>query len=136
MKALFVALALLAFGCSAGTSPADDFPALAYTTTASESGGFVVEVRTSPQPPARGSNDVELTVTHASDGTPAPDLDVQVQTWMPSMNHGSADPTVTDVGEGKYLVSGVYLYMPGTWELRTTLSGAVTDHATPTLSVP
>jgi hypothetical protein len=26
--------------------------------------------------------------------------------------------------------------MPGTWELRTTLSGAVTDHVTPTLSIP
>jgi hypothetical protein len=34
-----------------------------------------------------------------------------------------------------YLVTEVYLYMPGLWTLRTTISGAMTDHAAPQLTI-
>jgi hypothetical protein len=131
-----VLLAAATAACSGGAAPSAGFPADPYTTATSDSGALVVEVRTSPQPPARGSNEVELMVTRAADGSPATGLDVAVQPWMPSMNHGSADPTVAEEGGGRYLVTGVYLYMPGTWELRASFSGPVSDHATPTLSVP
>lgn len=131
-----VLLAGAAAACSGGAAPAAGFPADPYTTTASDSGALVVEVRTSPQPPARGTNAVELTVTRAADGAPVPGLAVGVQPWMPSMNHGTSTPTVTDQGDGRYLVTDVYFYMPGTWQLRTTFSGAVSDHAAPALSVP
>jgi hypothetical protein len=125
-----------AAACSGGAAPAAGFPAEPYTTTTSDSGALVVDVRTSPQPPARGSNSVELTVKQASDGTPVDGLSVAIQVWMPAMNHGSADPTIAPDGSGKYLVTNVYLYMPGTWQLRTTLTGTTTDHATPSLDVP
>jgi hypothetical protein len=130
---LAVALAACSGGAAATTA---GFPAEPYTTTTSDAGTLVVDVRTSPQPPVRGSNSVELTVSRAADGTPVPGLGVVAQTWMPAMNHGSSTPTVSEEGEGKYLVTGVYLYMPGTWQLRTTFSGSVSDHATLTLTVP
>jgi hypothetical protein len=132
------AVAACAIACSgpAPASGAATFPPEAYVTTTSDSGALNIGVRTSPQPPARGANHVELTVTSASDGTPRDDLTIDVQPWMPAMNHGSSSPTVTPEGGGKYLVSDVYLYMPGTWELRTTISGALVDHATPSIAVP
>jgi hypothetical protein len=129
-------LALACAACSAGAPPAGGFPVEPYTTTTSDSGALGVEVRTSPQPPSRGTNSVELTVTRGSDGSPVPGLSLGVRTWMPAMNHGSSEPTVTEEGEGKYLVTEVYLYMPGTWELQTTFSGPVSDHATASLPVP
>jgi hypothetical protein len=133
---LRVLLAGATAACSGGAATPAGFPADPYTTTTSDSGTLVVDVRTSPQPPARGTNSVELTVTHASDGTPATGLGVGVQPWMPAMNHGSSNPTITEEGQGRYLVTEVYLYMPGTWELRTTFSGPISDHAAPALSVP
>jgi hypothetical protein len=134
---LSLALAACAIvACSAGAAPAAGFPADAYVTATSDSGALLIAVRTNPQPPARGTNDVELTVTHAADGSPAPGLTLAVQTWMPAMNHGSASPTIREEGGGNYLVSSVYLYMPGSWQLRTTFSGPLDDHATLALSVP
>lgn len=132
------ALAVCAVACSsaAPATGAATFPADAYITTTSASGALNIEVRTSPQPPSRGVNHVELTITSASDGTPRDGLTIDVRPWMPSMGHGSSQPTVTPEGGGKYLASEVYLYMPGTWELRTTISGVLTDHATPSVAVP
>jgi len=132
--------ALIAAGVASCSSAAPassaTFSGDAYATVTSDSGALRIEMRTSPQPPARGTNDAELTIASAADGTPRDDLDVQVTTWMPAMNHGSSTPTITGEGGGKYLVQGVYLYMPGTWELRMTFSGAITDHATASFSVP
>jgi hypothetical protein len=131
-------LSVGALSCSSAAPSAGPatFSSDAYAMATSDSGALHVEVRTSPQPPVRGTNEAELTVTGADDGRPRDGLDVQVTTWMPAMNHGSSAPTVTAEGGGKYLVQGVYLYMPGTWELRMTFAGAITDHATASLSVP
>jgi hypothetical protein len=93
-------------------------------------------MRTWPQPPAMGTNALELTVTDAADGTPRDDLVVAVSPWMPAMNHGSSSiPTVTPQGHGKYLVTEVYLFMPGLWQLRTSFSGGVTDHVAPAVEI-
>jgi hypothetical protein len=131
-----VVLAIASVSCSGAAAPEQGFPADPYTTVTSDSGGLVVDVRTSPQPPARGTNSVELRITRAADGVAVTGLSVAVRAWMPSMNHGSSDPTVVDEGGGKYLVRDVYLYMPGTWQLQTTFAGPLDDHATASFGIP
>jgi hypothetical protein len=125
--------------CSGSSAPqgSKTFSADAYQTTTADSGALSVQVRTSPQPPQRGTIRVELTVTNVGDGTPRDGLTLDVVPWMPAHNHGtSVVPTVAAEGQGKYLVTGVDLFMPGHWELRTTFSGPVTDHAAPAFDVP
>jgi hypothetical protein len=136
-RAWLATAALLASAAcsSAASSPAAGFPPDAYATTMSDSTALAIAVRTSPQPPSRGTNEVQLTVTRASDGTPVDGLMLDVEPWMPSMDHGTSTPTVTPEGGGVYLVTEVYLYMPGLWTLRTSISGAMTDHAAPQLTV-
>jgi len=111
------------------------FPAIAYATTPSTTGALVVEVRTSPQPPSVGTNEAQLLVTRATDGTAVDDLTVSVEPWMPSMGHGTSTPTVTPEGGGTYLVTDLYLYMQGVWILRTTISGPMSDSAAPQLEI-
>jgi hypothetical protein len=120
---------------SASPAPAGTFPGDPYTTITSDSGALVIDVRTSPQPPSRGTNEVELTITRAGDGTPVDGLSLDVVPWMPAMEHGTSAPSVTAEGGGVYLVTEVYLYMPGIWDLRTAISGAATDDATPQLTI-
>jgi hypothetical protein len=103
----------------------------------SKTGELSVEVRTSPQPPVRGTNLVELTVTSTVDGSPRPGLSIAMTPWMPAMNHGSsAIPTATPETGGKYLVMDVDLFMPGRWELRTSFSGPTKDYVAPAFDVP
>jgi hypothetical protein len=96
---------------------------------------LTIAVRTSPQPPSRGTNDVQLTVTRTDDGSPVDGLTLDVVPIMPSMGHGTAMTAITPQGAGVYLVTGVYLYMPGTWELKTSFSGPIQDNAAPVLTV-
>jgi hypothetical protein len=131
------AIGLALGGCSGrtATGPAT-FPPDPYTTDMGSSGVLSVAVRTSPQPPARGTNDVQFIVTSVATGGPVDGLTIDVQPWMPAMNHGTSAPTVTPQGNGTYLVSEVYLYMPGVWQLRSTISGPASDHVQPELSIP
>jgi hypothetical protein len=117
------------------SSQAGAFPAAAYTTTTSSTGALVIDVRTSPQPPSVGTNDVQLSITRASDGTPVDGLTLGVEPWMPSMGHGTSTTTVVPQGGGMYLVTDVYLYMQGVWTLRTTISGSMSDNAAPQLDI-
>lgn len=135
-------LALLAGACSSvdpvgASSASGAFPADPLMTLHTEAGALGIEVRTSPsQPPSRGTVSVEYTVTEAS-GAPATGLTLLVEAWMPSMGHGaSTKPKVSEEGQGKYVAEGVELSMPGRWELRTTFSGAASDHATVVFDVP
>jgi hypothetical protein len=134
---LLCAAALVA-GCSSESAGgADAFPSAAYATVASDSGALNLEVRTAPdQPPSRGTASVEYRIsTHA--GAPQDGLDLTVLPFMPSMGHGaSGKPTVSAKGDGRYVISGVELFMAGHWELRTDISGAVKDHAAPSFDVP
>ena len=134
---LSVALLSLASACSGGAAPGSaTFSADAYVTAASTSGALSVAVRTSPQPPARGTDSVELTITRVSDGTPVDGLSLDVVPWMPAMGHGTSTPTVTPEGDGVYLVTEVYLFMPGLWALQTAISGPMTDSVAPQVTVP
>jgi hypothetical protein len=120
-------LALYCGACSGSSIAPTD------ATVMSDSGSLRVELRVSPQ---RGTNTAELTITNAADRMPRNDIAVTVVPFMPAMNHGSSSPTVTPEGSGKYQVAQLYLYMPGYWELRTTLSGPTSDHATLAVQVP
>jgi hypothetical protein len=141
VPAVFVVVAA-SFACAACSGAAEPsgavtFPADAYFTMATKSGALHLEVRASPQPPERGTNAFELTVRDASSGEPRDDLTLAVKPWMPAMNHGSsAIPVVTPAGHGKYVVTEVYLFMPGHWELQTSFTGAVTDYVAPAVDIP
>jgi hypothetical protein len=137
--ALAALAALSAGGCGAA-APADSgppvFPADALTVASSTSGSLSVELRTDPQPPVRGAIRGQLFIADAT-GAGVDGLDVSVLPWMPAHGHGTSVATsVTAQGGGLYLVDQLYLYMAGTWELRTTISGAMTDAAVPAVEVP
>jgi len=112
---LQAAVVVACAGCSSGTGTSADFPAAAFSTTMTDSAAMRVELRTSPQPPTRGGIDAELTFTDAASGAPRDGLTLQVQPWMPAMNHGAIKATVTPEGNGKYLVTEIDRdrYMPG-----------------------
>jgi hypothetical protein len=55
---------------------------------------------------------------------------------MPSHGHGaSVHPEVHPEGGGVYRVEQVVFFMPGRWELRTTI-GDGEDHAAPVFQIP
>jgi hypothetical protein len=134
--ALFIAVGAVA--CSgAGARPPPSFTADALLSLQSDSSALAIQVRTSPQPPQRGTVDVELTVNQTADGSPVDGLTLAVTPWMPAHDHGtSLVPTVSAQGNGVYLVSDVDFFMAGYWELRTTFSGPITDHAAPAFEIP
>ena len=140
LPALPVFACLLA--CSSGdpgaTTNAGDFPAQALTTLASDSGKLSIEVRTSPeQPPSRGEMSVQFVVRNATGGAPAAGLGIAMTPWMPVMDHGtSTTPDVSETAPGVYVVNHVALFMPGTWQLRTDISGPLVDHVAPSLQIP
>jgi len=101
----------------------------------SDQGSLRLVLDASPDPPAVGTDAFVLTVTNASDGSPRDGLTIAVTPWMPSMGHGTSTPTVTALGKGQYRLSEIYLFMPGTWELKTTFSGPVSDHAEPQFEI-
>jgi hypothetical protein len=131
----WAALAAACAGCSSGTGPSGGFPASPFSTVMTDSGMLRVEVRTSPQPPSRGGIDAELTITDATTGAPRDGLTLQMRPWMPAMNHGAIMATITPEGGGKYLATEVDLFMAGLWELRTTISGPVSDHVAPQFEI-
>lgn len=101
------------------------------------SGILSVVLRTSPQPPPRGTVAAEMSVSQVSDGTPVDSLTLQVRPWMPAHDHGSSIvPKIASEGNGKYVVTNIDLFMPGHWELQTTFSGPVTDYVAPAFDVP
>jgi hypothetical protein len=82
----------------------------------------------------RGTNSLEFEITSAGAGVDGLSLDVTP--WMPAMGHGaSVKPSVHAEGQGKYLVENVELFMPGLWQLQTTFSNGVSDHAAPSFEV-
>ena len=130
---------LLLCGC-AGSSPAGDEGARAdsvvdagpVAVVMSDSEQLQIEVHTGPdQPPTRGVSVVELDISDAQSGDPVDGLALTVVPWMPAMGHGtSVKPQVEAMGDGVYLVSRVNMYMGGEWDLRTSISGTLVDHAT------
>ena len=137
MRTTALTLAAILAACSSGNATSGsrgDFPADALAT-ATSAGGLHVEVRSSPQPPPRGTCTMQVTLSGASG--PTDGVDIALVPWMDAMGHGtSIKPSVSAVGGGKYVVSNVSLFMPGTWSLRFAFSGAVNDEATVPVDVP
>jgi len=132
-------------GCGAAPAPSESGPvsfgAEPLVVLTSTTGTKQVTVWTSPQPPVKGVNAVQLLVADATTGTPLDGLDVQAVPWMPSHGHGTSAKTLVEpLDRGLYQVDNVYLYMDGSWELRTTLttpaSSATADSVVPVFDVP
>ncbi len=129
MLRLLPMLALLAAcGGPAPVGPAMEFPEEPLLTQASSGGALKISLRTSPQPPQAGLLDVQYQLTRA-DGTPATGVGLQVTPFMPAMGHGTAAAQVEDLGGGVFRLQDLRLAMPGSWELRTTFTGAADDSA-------
>jgi hypothetical protein len=129
------ALALAGLGCSSGSSGADTgaFGATPAAVVTTDAGSYRIAVHSAPDAvPSRGNNSLRFVVTRASDGAPVSGLSLDVVPWMPAMGHGaSVKPTVAPGTEaGTYTASNVNLFMPGLWEIRTTIGGETSDHVT------
>jgi hypothetical protein len=136
MKTLLSTAALLGAVACSGSSDSPTAATSFPLEKPSDSGALSIQVTATPDPPTVGTNSFELTITRTADGSTVDGLTVAVVPYMPSMGHGtSAPPTVIAEGGGKYLVSNVYLFMPGVWELKTTISGAVNDDVEPTFQL-
>ena len=138
-RSLTLALGVLLAACSGGGS-GDPGPvaAEAAVTVTSDSGSYRISVHSAPDAqPTRGVNTLQMIVTRAGDGAPAVGLELQVVLWMPAMGHGaSVKPSVhAEAAPGVFTVTNVNLFMPGLWEIRTTIGGSASDHVTPTFEI-
>ena len=71
---------------------------------------------------------------HPSDGSMvAAEItdDVNVELWMPDMNHGSSPVEVSKAAIGTYHANDVFFIMPGKWEIKFQIknSGVIQDEA-------
>jgi hypothetical protein len=135
-----VGLAIASLGCASedtGSAGAASFPNDALLTVTSQTGNLHIDLRTAPdQPPSRGVASVEYRVADVNQ-TPVDGLTISVVPWMPDMGHGaSTTPTVQAMGNGRYVITNVELFMPGRWDLRTTISGSSDDSVTPEFQIP
>jgi YtkA-like len=128
-------------GSSSSSTSANSFSETPLMTVTSDSGKLHVDVRTSPsQPPTRGQQSVQLVIADEN-GAPQSGLTLDTTPWMPAMGHGaSVTPAVTETTPGTYVIADVDMFMPGTWELRTTIadadSGTSADHVAPSFQIP
>lgn len=139
MNRLFVLpvlLVWLAGACGSEDEAKAPFPETPFQTTTSDSGKLRLEIRTSPQPPAKGPADVEVTVLDAETSAPVDGLAIRVSPWMGSMGHGSNSVDSVPQGGGRYVAREVLFSMSGKWELKLVVSGSVEDTAeTPSFEV-
>src|SRR4051812_34550275 len=135
-----VATALLAGG-ACGTDPIQSteppsFAADPEQVLTSDSGGLTIAVRFAPDPPTVGTDAVQLSFVDGS-GAPAAGLALAVVPWMPAHGHGtSVNPTVMETAPGVFVATPLYLFMPGSWELRMTVSGSIDDTAKAAFEIP
>jgi len=120
----------------APAAPPASFAADPDQTLVSDTGALRIEVRFSPRPPTVGSNAVQLSFQDANGAAPS-GLGLAVVPWMPAHGHGtSVDPIVTETAPGTFVAEPLYLFMPGSWELRMTTSGSVDDTAKAAFEIP
>jgi hypothetical protein len=127
-------------GVSEGPLASASFDPVPAASVTSESHAYRIEVYNAGSPtPVRGENRMLFVITSALSGAPAVGLDLDVVPWMPVMGHGTSTRPVVEAGDapGRYVVAEVNLFMPGLWELRTTITGqGTTDHAAPQFDIP
>ncbi len=130
----------IASGCGGSPPPIppvpSSFPLQALTTVASTSGALQVALRSVPDPPVRGQNVGQLTVTDSS-GQPIDGITVEVLPWMPSHGHGTSQAVeVTDQGGGVFITNPLYLFMAGEWLIQMKFQGTLDDTATAIVEIP
>jgi hypothetical protein len=128
-------------GCSGSaveTPAPGTFPAAPLTSLVSASGALHVDVRSSPlQPPIVGNTWWSYTFTEEATGKPVTGLSLDVVPWMPAMGHGTSTvPSVSNTGGGVYVIEDVELFMPGQWDLRTSIAGPEDDKLVVSVDVP
>ena len=93
-------------------------------------------IRFAPDPPTAGEDAAQLVFTDAT-GAPVAGLDLSVVPCMPAHGHGtSVNPTITEATPGVFVAAPLYLFMPGSWELRMTTAGTVDDTAKASFDIP
>ena len=122
----------IVLGCSSSSPEASsDFPETPLATVKSQDGKLDIVAYTAPeQPPTRGTITVKLEIKDAARGERIDDLTIEMAPEMPSMGHGTpVVPRISGKGRGTYIAEDVNLFMAGHWDLRMTITGAVTDSA-------
>ena len=132
-----VAVLILAVGCGGGGEPTGA-PTGQVLAPSGGSDGVVVTFGTEPSPPAKGDNQLVVTVAK-SDGSAVTDGTVTAvfaMPAMPSMNMPAlrTETALTHAGEGRYQGTG-QLSMSGTWEVAITVRQGAQELATRRTSV-
>jgi len=111
------------------SNASDAFP----SSFMSDQGKLKITLTSQPQePPNVGNDSVELVLTDAKTGKPVDGETITLVPFMPTMGHGtSVIPVPQAKGNGHYVFTNVYLFMPGEWQLRFQFSGPVDDSAAP-----
>lgn len=90
-----------------------------------------------PAPAIKGTNTWAVEIVDAG-GAAVTGATVTAKPFMPDHGHGSSIvPTVTEIGEGKYTIDSLVLFMPGLWQttIAVSTSGA-SDSAVFSFCVP
>jgi hypothetical protein len=124
-----VILVSLAFAaCGEEDAGKIEFPEDALLQMRSENGSLWLELRSSPQPPEQGTNHFEAFIVRSESYAPVTGLEIEVEPWMPAHGHGSpSEPSVEELGQGRYLIRDVAFNMAGEWELTIRTRGPVED---------
>jgi hypothetical protein len=121
-------------GAGGGGSCAADTRKDTYTAGLTKTNGSlsVRLVEASPGPPIKGMNTITIELLDLA-GTPLvltdaegkllPGVTLTVTPWMPDHAHGSArKPVITPSGNGRFVVSEVWLAMAGLWSLKVDVT--------------
>lgn len=105
-----------------------DFSESAGAVASSTKNDLTVSLHSLPKETlVRGNNRVQLEL-RGEDGASSPELDIELETYMPAMGHGpSQQPELVEVSANRYTFDNVVLNMPGLWELHVHLSGDLRD---------
>ena len=96
----------------------------------------VIAFKAAPAQPVVGYDAAQLAISDPS-GSPVSGLSLSIVPWMPAHGHGtSVNPTVTETAPGIFVATPLYLFMPGSWELRMTIAGSVDDTAKAAFEIP
>ena len=122
----------------AAVAAADDYCGLPPFALDVEATGETLHVKlidAMPAPPEKFSNDWTVEITGAN-GKPltSPD-DFEVEPWMPAHGHGATQAAVITALDtpGQFLLSPVYMWMGGYWEIRFKSPGQTTPEDCPVL---
>lgn len=136
-RALIV-FVLFASACTSGDTNPDTQADGQVLAPSGAADGFVVTFDMEPAPPAKGDNQVEVTVTREG-GTPVTDGTVTVvfsMPAMPSMNMPAmrTEASLTHAGEGHYRGMS-QLPMGGTWNVAVAIAERARQVATRQTSI-